>query len=572
MFTSASLYYLGCTSRNRVTAMVRKLRQPKYIIGLALTVGYFWLIFVANPAFGVGVGSAKGQRENASLIVGGFYVLQVVFTWFALSSGRGIAFRESEVQLLFPGPLTRWQILMLKWIAAQFGAVIGGLLIGLMFQRFGNFSYPYVVLGFILNQTVLHANATLTGLLLAQWKVKGGIRARLMRAPAWGLTLVIGTSLALGWRQIGGVESWTDAKLLLGTSWVDGALLPFTALANVMMTTDPAAFALAAIYPVALIAVQAFVIWRVDFRFEDEAVEIAQKIQNIRKEGIGALRDKKELVVAQPNSPWDLSPTGPAWRALVWKNLISLGRFPRRTWIRMLIIVVVMVAVFSSVLIEDGHAATRIGFLILGLLFYGSILAPSFVRVDLRIDIPHFDVLKAMPLRGRSLIFGEVMGTVVALWAVQIIGCLIATFLITREGDYVFGWGQKIPGFFALVCGCFALDFAWVTAENLIALWFPGFVQLGRGIRAGFDQIGQNLMGALIRMLGLLVLFVVPALLGGLLSFGLYEFGVEIALAVSVGVVLASALLFSESYALIYLSDARYDRFDITSENITESD
>ena len=375
-----------------------------------------------------------------------------------------------------------------------------------------------------------------------------------------------------GWRQIGGVESWTDAKLLLGTSWVDGALLPFTALANVMMTTDPAAFALAAIYPVALIAVQAFVIWRVDFRFEDEAVEIAQKIQNIRKEGIGALRDKKELVVAQPNSPWDLSPTGPAWRALVWKNLISLGRFPRRTWIRMLIIVVVMVAVFSSVLIEDGHAATRIGFLILGLLFYGSILAPSFVRVDLRIDIPHFDVLKAMPLRGRSLIFGEVMGTVVALWAVQIIGCLIATFLITREGDYVFGWGQKIPGFFALVCGCFALDFAWVTAENLIALWFPGFVQLGRGIRAGFDQIGQNLMGALIRMLGLLVLFVVPALLGGLLSFGLYEFGVEIALAVSVGVVLASALLFSESYALIYLSDARYDRFDITSENITESD
>jgi hypothetical protein len=73
-------------------------------------------------------------------------------------------------------------------------------------------------------------------------------------------------------------------------------------------------------------------------------------------------------------------------------------------------------------------------------------------------------------------------------------------------------------------------------------------------------------------MLGLLVLFVVPALLGGLLSFGLYEFGVEIALAVSVGVVLASALLFSESYALIYLSDARYDRFDITSENITESD
>ena len=93
MFTSASLYYLGCTSRNRVTAMVRKLRQPKYIIGLALTVGYFWLIFVANPAFGAGVGSAKGQRENASLIVGGFYVLQVVFTWFALSSGRGVAFR-----------------------------------------------------------------------------------------------------------------------------------------------------------------------------------------------------------------------------------------------------------------------------------------------------------------------------------------------------------------------------------------------------------------------------------------------------------------------------------------------
>jgi hypothetical protein len=301
-------------------------------------------------------------------------------------------------------------------------------------------------------------------------------------------------------------------------------------------------------------------------------VEIAEKIQNIKSEGLGALQSKKELVVGKPRVPWQLAPTGPAWKALVWKNIISLGRLPRRLAIRLVVFVILIAALLGSFVATEGHAPnipTRLGFVLLGLLFYVSLLAPSLVRVDLRIDIPHFDVLKAMPLRGRSLIFGEIMGTVFVLWLVQAAGCLVAAILITREGEQMFPWSDKAPALVAALCVFFALDFAIVTIENLVALWLPGFVRLGRGVRAGFDHMGQNLLGALVRMLALGLLFLLPAVVGGALGALAHALGVQPMTSVTLGAVVFTALLCGENWLLIYLSEGRYERFDVTSEIIS---
>lgn len=572
MFARASLYFLACTTRNRALGMLRKLRQPKYLIGLTLTIAYFWFIFFASSWFRSGESAPGQRRENVSLILAGFYVLQVVITWFALSSGRGVAFREAEVQQLFPRPFTRWQVLILKWLGAQFPVVIGALIVGFMFQRFGTFHYGCVSLGFLLNSTVLYANATLVGLWLARLKANGGTGARLVQLPAWLLLATIIVCVALGWQHAGGARTWEEGRLVLASPTVAGFLLPFTTLADVMTSADFASFATAAIYPVLLIAVQGFLIWRIDFQFEDQAVEIAQKIQNLSKEGMAALRSKDELIVTRKKSPWELAPTGPAWRALVWKNIISIGRVPRRTLIRIAIVVIAIGAFLTSVMIDDGDATTRIGFLILVLSLYASLLAPSFVRVDLRIDIPHFDVLKAMPLRGRSLLLGEIMGTVTVMWVVQMVATVIASLLIKQEGDLVFAWSDKVAGVAGLACAFFAMDFILVTSENLLALWMPGYVRLGRGLRPGFDQMGQNLIGALIRMLVLMVTFLAPVTLGVLVGVLASALGAGVAPAASLGTALGAALLVFEAWLLIIWSEGRYERFDITSEKIIEEE
>ena len=364
----------------------------------------------------------------------------------------------------------RWQILLFKWWNAQPGALIGSLIIGLMFNRFGDLSYPCVVAGFWINQTVLYAHSTLVGLWLAHLKAKGGYAARCTSIPAWVLLTALLGAAALGWRQVGDSTGWAATQAAVHSPWLAAALSPFTALANLMMTSDPAAFAAAAVIPLVLLAVQVWLIWWLDFRFENQAVEIAAKIQNIKKQGIGALQSKTELIVAKPGLPWELAPAGPAWKALVWKNVISLGRLPRRVVVGLGMGLLIIVALIGHLVVTAGdspHMPTRIGVVVLALMAYVSMLAPSLVRVDLRIDIPHFDVLKAMPLRGRSLIFGEVMGSVVVVWAVQVIGCLAAAILISSEGEHVFLWVDKAPALLGMVCVFFALDFAMLDRREL---------------------------------------------------------------------------------------------------------
>jgi hypothetical protein len=573
MFLSTCSFYQRCVLRNRVKTLAVRLRQPKYVIGLLLTVTYFGWIFGFNPAFRPDASrSPEEVRANAMLVGTGLYVVQVVLAWFASSSGRGVVFREAEVQFLFPRPLTRWQILLFKWWNAQPAALIGSLITGLMFNRFGDLSYPCVVAGFWINQTVLYAHSTLVGLWLAHLKAKGGLAARWTSMPAWALLIALVAGAASGWQQVGDSKGWAAAQVLVHSPWLAAVIAPFTSMANLMMTSDPVAFGVAAVIPLSLLAVQAWLVWWMDFRFEDQAVEIAAKIQNIKGQGIGALQSKTELIVAKPGLPWELAPTGPAWKALVWKNVISLGRLPRRLAISLGIVLLIIVAVIGSLAVTKGdapHMPTRIGFVVLALMGYVSVLAPSLVRVDLRIDIPHFDVLKAMPLRGRSLIFGEVMGSVAVLWAIQVIGCLAAAILISSEGKQTFLWIDKAPAVLGAVCVFFALDFAMLTAENLMALWLPGFVRLGRGMNTGFDRIGQNLMGALIRLLGLFVLFVVPAIVGAGVGAILHAIGLRTVPSAALGGIAFAALLCFEAWLMICTSERRYERFDLTSEHIT---
>ena len=69
MFWSSWWYYQRCVIRNRMAALLRRLRQPKYVIGLVLTVVYFGWIFALNPAFAHDDASApEHRRANAAVI------------------------------------------------------------------------------------------------------------------------------------------------------------------------------------------------------------------------------------------------------------------------------------------------------------------------------------------------------------------------------------------------------------------------------------------------------------------------------------------------------------------------
>ncbi|MCA8958792.1 MAG: hypothetical protein KDC87_22130 [Planctomycetes bacterium] len=574
MFWSATGYYLRCATRNRVLGILRNLRKPRYLFGLTAVGAYFyWVLSIGRGFAGTDPEAMAARLAHAKLVIAALYVFQVIATWFALSAGRGMPFRESEVQVLFSRPLTRRQLLSFKALQTQLSGLFASLVLGALVCRFGALRYPFAVAGLWINQMVLYANTVLMSLWLSNLKARGGPPARWTALPAWGLLAAILTAAAHGMRQLDGQTGWAAAHALSESPWMAAVTAPFTALAGLLAATDIAGFGSAVVVPLALLAVQVLVIALIDFRFEDQAIELAGKIQRLKSEGMSALRPERELVVARPTMPWSLAPTGAVWRALVWKNVLSLGRFPRRMWIRLGVVVVALGVTMSFLFADKGDGAdpsTRVGFVILGVMLYASLLAPSMVRVDLRIDIPHFDVLKAMPIRGRSLILGEVMGTVVLVFSAQAVIVLVATALIHREGDLVFSWAQKLvvlPGVLAVL---FALDFTLLLGENLVALWLPGFVRLGRGLRPGFDQIGQNMVGALVRLLTLLLLFLIPMAAGGATGGAAIEFGAPIAWSITSGCAVFAGLLLAETYPLILWSERRYHRFDISAERIIE--
>jgi hypothetical protein len=245
------------------------------------------------------------------------------------------------------------------------------------------------------------------------------------------------------------------------------------------VTADFESFAAAAIVPLCMLVGQVWLIWWADFRFEDQAVEIAREDPEHQERGTrraaieeGTRRREAARAVAARAD-------GTAWKALVWRTSSASAACRGGLAIRLGVIVLVLAALLGSLFASEGHAPnvpTRVGFVLLALLLYVSLLAPSLVRVDLRIDIPHFDVLKAMPMRGRSLIFGEILGTVFVLWLVQAAGWHRRRALDHAGRRTGVPLERQVPRAHRRALRVlFAIDFALVTIENLVALWLPGF-------------------------------------------------------------------------------------------------
>lgn len=523
-------YLILTEARNRLRRQAQRLRNPRYALALLVGVAYFWFVFGGPGAFTDS--PRRGSlipdlvRTAGPLLLG----LYVAGTWI-FGKADALAFRAAEVHLLFPGPLTRRDLLRYKLLHAQIPLLFTSTFITLAtagaalpwWLRFPGVWVLFVTLQ--LHQmaaALVHEAARQQGLI--GWR-RNWLPIGIFAGAAGALLIAIAPTyraaraapgVAAAFAVIGeALRGPVPSVVLAPFRWVLAPLLGGPA-------DWPAAIG------VALLVLLAHYAWvlRTDAAFEESAAAAGERraraAQALRSGGgwrsyARALQPESRKREAAAPAAFQLAPAGPPEIALIWKNLT----FARRNMSRSTPVIVAATAVALTVMFQAGgatraEALEQVGSM--ALIFGGFMVfaGPLWVRNDLRMDLVRMDVLRTLPLQSGRLVAAEIVASAVtaSLVALALLG--LGALLLTLSGNL-----PLTPGYFLLAClgGALvvpALITLGVTVQCAIALTFPAWVHLGRERPAGVEAMGQNILtlAASLLLIGLLLL---PPLLLGLL-------------------------------------------------------
>src|SRR5262249_26579312 len=129
------------------------------------------------------------------------------------------------------------------------------------------------------------------------------------------------------------------------------------------------------------------------------------------------------------STPFALAPTGRAETAILWKNLILVGRYASlRTLWRILPIVIALAAAASRR--KSAGVISGLSIFSLILVMITGLVGPQMARNDLRQDLGHIATLKTWPVSSAALIRGEILAPAALLTAFAWTFIVAAMFLI----------------------------------------------------------------------------------------------------------------------------------------------
>jgi ABC-2 type transport system permease protein len=573
-FARAAVYLWACSAKNRVRRQLRRLAQPKYFLGALVGVTYLYSVFVRRLDMDGGSGGGGlpyGARLLVELLLAGGAALTVFGAWSLGPDRPQLTFTDAEVQLLFPAPVSRRSLVRYRAARGLVRAALSALLTTLFFGRSMVAHAGLFALGSFLSLATLQLHAAAASLVrtrLAQWG-RGGVWLR------WALLalVAVGAGVALllalrahpfpgtgvrGWQ----LQAWAEA--VLRSRPVRWGLSPFRALVAPALAPDLRGFLRTV--PFALGLLLAHWVWlvRMQVPFEEAAVSAAET----RAREAGARGLGRRLVLRRP--PFRLAPTGRPEVALLWKNLIA-GR--RLGALGFLGVTLALGAVLAGVLVGSaggapGGRVASVAAVCVGLAGFLAVLGPGSLRVDLRLDLPKLELLRALPLRGSQVVAGELLAPALLL------GLLQCALLVL---GFALSVGQDIPGLplplrAAATLGLLpvlpAISLAGLLVQNVAVVLFPSWLPVATSGQVeparGIEVFGQRLLMLAGTLLVLGVGLLPSSLLGLGLAWGLQGLLGPWAL-VPAGAAAATLLLGEVALGVLALGRV-FDRLDVSGE------
>jgi hypothetical protein len=582
------LYLTFWSIRNRVRLRLRGLRQPRYVVGSIVGVLYFYLMVfrrlgspgpTAGPVVGDVLARAGGTIEFLGTM---FLLIAVVSAWILPGLAKPIEFTRPEVQFLFTAPLSRRQLLHYKLLRTQLGAIFSSIVATIFLGR-GSLGHAWMlIVGFWVMFAIFRLHFTgiaLRRLSLTRHGPAGMARQWLPVFVLGAGMLVLVAAVIADWP---GLSSMTTLRDLLGelrrlasidpARWV---LWPFQVVVRLPLSPTRDDF-LRVLWPsLGLLVLNYAWVMRSDSSFEESSAAHAEQ-----RASQPAERRTMAIVGRRRVAPFDLATTGRPESAILWKNLILLGRYASaRTLLRVALAFGVVVLAFSRVS-GGGDLRATAAMIALVAACLTVLLGPQLVRNDLRQDFANFALLKTWPVRGPALVRGEVLASSVLLTVIAWLLIATAALLVPAHGPDTFGLPQIASGHrwgiaMAAALSAPALILTQVLLHNGMAILFPAWVSAGVARSRGIDAIGQRLiiMGAVTLAL---TITLVPGLIVAwpvalVLTTVLHDSPVATAVIPVVVSAIVSFLLAIECWIVIELLGRVLDRTDISAVEVVEA-
>ena len=525
----AFLYLTACSFKNRLRRRVQRLREPRYVIGLIVGLLYFYVFLFRGsgrrrPADDLPVVAAVAGPMQ---LIGSLFLLATAaLAWVWPGSGQPLAYSRAEVQFLFPAPVTRRQLVHYKLMRSQL-AILFSSAIATLVLRPGSLMTGWTLMAglWVVMMTVrLHLmGVALRRASLVAHGASGLARHWLPLAGVLGAAGVLAAAVVNAWPAL---ASFTDGKSAiaelqrLASVGAAGVVMwPFRALVRLPLSASTAEFWSALPAALALLAANYAWVLRSDAAFEEASAEQAEQR--------AARRTAPRAVVrGSAATPFTLAQDGPPETAILWKNLILVGRYVSlRTALRLLPLIVVFGLMTRSS--QAGGVAAFIGALSLPLAAMAVLLGPQMMRNDLRQDLARLPMLKTWPVRSAALIRGEVLAPTVVVtavaWLLLILAAVLggglkpgsreATAFVAHRASYLAAAFVVAP----------AIILSQVVVQNGLAVLFPAWVAVGASRARGIDAMGQRLFMLAGILLTLVVSLIPGVMAAAALAFFIYQ-------------------------------------------------
>lgn len=559
------------TLKNRILQRVRRLREPRYLIGAIAGAAYFWFLVFRRAG-----GGANGRlmlktlslnpavADVASIVV----LMLMILAWALPGDSGGVAFSETEIAFLFPAPLRRRDLLLYKILRAQPQALFSALVM--------------TVLGWWRQGLFIGVWAAISGLSIYFMLVSLG-RARLRLAHIGFVPRLTAVAVIVaGLYRLAIYELRT-----ISFAHVNDASQFFKLLKPALSTFQkplvrtilfiPHLFASAAIPSsltglavnvLGVIAVSVaffYIAAAINVSFEEASIGASQK-RAARLARASGQRFGTYVMFRRAPAPFRLGETGPIEIAIIWKNLIALVRNS-----------IAWVAVFAVILAFMLGAALwsheQVGYMGIGIALcflaaFFPIVSPTIFANDLRLDMPRLEVLKSYPITGERLIAAEIAAPLVVISILEMLFATSASVMISLAKETSKAIRYVATPQFIVVVLLLTLPVCAVQLliRNAVPVLFPAWACRSKDEPRGFVMTGQRLV-LLAGNIVVLAAALIPAAIVFLPSVWIaHQFFSDNAAFVAVATMPAVAVLLGEVWLGVRALGAQFETIDVSNE------